>query len=58
MKEHKKLYKAGKLWITATLFALVGVALTTTNAKADNNNQTTNDSQSSNARSPSSSSRS
>ena len=45
VKEHKKLYKAGKLWITATLFALVGVALTTTNAKADNNNQTTNDSQ-------------
>ena len=35
MKEHKKLYKAGKLWVTTTLFALVGVALTTTSASAD-----------------------
>ena len=35
MKEHKKLYKAGKLWVTATLFSLVGIALATTNASAD-----------------------
>lgn len=27
MKEHKKLYKAGKLWVTATLFAFAGVVL-------------------------------
>ena len=39
MKEHKKLYKAGKLWITATLFSLIGIALTTTNVNADTTTQ-------------------
>ena len=36
MKKHKKLYKAGKLWITATVFTSIGITLTT-NAKADTN---------------------
>ena len=42
MKEHKKLYKAGKLWVTATLFIVAGITLTTTNVSA-NNNQATSD---------------
>ena len=45
MKEHKKLYKAGKLWITATLFSLVGIALATTNVSADTVNQSNTDQQ-------------
>lgn len=35
MKEHKKLYKAGKLWVTATLFAFAGVVLAASPAAAD-----------------------
>lgn len=37
MKEYKKLYKAGKLWVTATLFALTlgGGMLVATQANAD-----------------------
>lgn len=37
MKEYKKLYKAGKMWVTATLFALAlgGGMLVTTQANAD-----------------------
>lgn len=37
MKERKKLYKAGKLWVTATLVAFAGIVVTTTSASADNN---------------------
>lgn len=44
MKEHKKLYKSGKLWMTATIMAFAaGATLATTNvahAAADNDNQT------------------
>ncbi|EEW52740.1 KxYKxGKxW signal peptide domain-containing protein [Limosilactobacillus antri] len=35
MKERKKIYKAGKLWVTATLVAFAGFLLTTTSAAAD-----------------------
>lgn len=36
MKEHKKLYKSGKLWMTATVMALaVGTTMATTTAHAD-----------------------
>ena len=35
MKERKKLYKAGKLWVTATLVAFAGIVVTTTSASAD-----------------------
>lgn len=37
MKERKKLYKAGKLWVTATLVAFAGIVVTTTSASADDN---------------------
>lgn len=38
MKEHKKLYKSGKLWMTATVMALAaGTAIATTTAHADAN---------------------
>ena len=40
MKEHKKLYKSGKLWVTATLFAFIGISFMTTNVNADTSNQT------------------
>lgn len=39
MKKHYKLYKSGKLWVTAaiaTLALTTGMAVTTTNASADN----------------------
>lgn len=35
MKEHKKLYKAGKLWLTATIALVAGGIMLTNNAKAD-----------------------
>ncbi|WP_295729532.1 SEC10/PgrA surface exclusion domain-containing protein [uncultured Limosilactobacillus sp.] len=36
MKEHKKLYKSGKLWMTATIMALAaGTTMATTTAHAD-----------------------
>lgn len=36
MKEHKKLYKSGKLWMTATVLAVAaGAMATTTTAHAD-----------------------
>lgn len=39
-KEHKKLYKAGKNWLVATLFAVAaGTALATTSVHADTTNQ-------------------
>lgn len=47
MKEHKKMYKKGKLWVTASLFVAAGslaVAMTTAHADqvtTDANNQTT-----------------
>lgn len=35
MKEHKKLYKHGKLWVTATIFAVtLGIAVGTSQAQA------------------------
>lgn len=34
-KEHKKLYKAGKLWVTATLFMVAGIAMMSGSASAD-----------------------
>lgn len=37
MKERKKLYKAGKLWVTTTLVAFAGIVVTTTSASADDN---------------------
>lgn len=44
MKEHKKLYKSGKLWMTATIMAFAaGVTLATTTAHADTTANTTTD---------------
>ena len=34
-KEHKKLYKAGKLWLTATLMVLAGITVGTSTGHAD-----------------------
>ena len=43
MKEHKKLYKSGKLWMTATIMAFAaGTTLATTTAHADTTGNTTN----------------
>lgn len=40
MKEHKKLYKSGKLWLTATVLAVAaGTAMTTTTVHADTTSQ-------------------
>ena len=40
MKEHKKLYKSGKLWLTATVLAVAaGTAMTTTTAHAGTTSQ-------------------
>ena len=40
MKEHKKLYKSGKLWLTATVLAVAaGATMTTTTAHADTTSQ-------------------
>ncbi|NGC78885.1 SEC10/PgrA surface exclusion domain-containing protein [Lactobacillus reuteri] len=49
MKEHKKLYKSGKLWMTATVMALAaGTTMATTTAHADATpaNNTTSEAQS------------
>lgn len=40
MKEHKKMYKAGKLWLTATLATVTGAMLLTSPAFADEINST------------------
>ena len=40
MKEHKKLYKSGKLWLTATVLAVAaGATMATTSAHADTTSQ-------------------
>lgn len=40
MKEHKKLYKSGKLWLMATVLAVAaGATMTTTTAHADTSSQ-------------------
>lgn len=40
MKEHKKMYKAGKFWLTATLATVTGAMLLTSPAFADEINST------------------
>ena len=38
LKEHKKLYKAGKNWLTATITVTALILMEGVNARADNNN--------------------